>query len=240
MFNPQPAIHAVPLFDGRECLVIDDLLADPQAWVDTAARSRDAFVRPDQPYPGLEAVLPDAVQAALAEHFARHARTRLGGRRTLGVRARLSLATLQPHELEPRQWFCHRDSAGLPPDQCIVASVIYLFHDVRLGGTSFYRPRHSDAVTARLVHDAGALPRPDFEARYPEIAPGYQLDSNAWFDRVATVAARWNRAIFYDGSTFHSADLAAPERLVADPDRGRLTVNGFFTCRRQAARTTER
>lgn len=236
MFNPQARVRALPLFDGRECLVIDDLLADPQAWVDTASRARDAFVRPTQPYPGLEAVLPDAVQASLADHFASQVRARLGGRRTLGVRARLSLATLKPHELEPRQWFCHRDSAGLPPDQCIVASVLYLFHDEGLGGTSFYRPRRSDAETVRLVHDAGALSRADFEARYPEIAPGYQLDGNAWFDRVASVPARWNRAIFYDGSTFHSADLAAPDRLVADPVRGRLTVNGFFTCRRTADR----
>ncbi|MFM7970684.1 MAG: hypothetical protein ACKPCJ_00190 [Betaproteobacteria bacterium] len=29
--------------------------------------------------------------------------------------------------------------------------------------------------------------------------------------------------------------MADPSRLSADPERGRLSINGFFTCRRNAA-----
>jgi hypothetical protein len=62
--------------------------------------------------------------------------------------------------------------------------------------------------------------------------PHYLAESNSWFERVASVPARWNRCIFFDGFGFHSGDIPMPEKLSADPLTGRLTVNGFFTSRR--------
>ena len=56
-----------------------------------------------------------------------------------------------------------------------------------------------------------------------------------WFEKVGTVPPRWNRVIFYDGSLFHCSDIPEPGRLSPDPRQGRLTLNGFFTCRRRAA-----
>jgi uncharacterized protein DUF6445 len=42
----------------------------------------------------------------------------------------------------------------------------------------------------------------------------------------------WPRGrLFYNGGLFHSGDITAPARLSADPRTGRLTVNGFFSCR---------
>jgi hypothetical protein len=38
-----------------------------------------------------------------------------------------------------------------------------------------------------------------------------------------------------DGALLHTGDILAPERLSNDPATGRLTFNGFFTCRRNAA-----
>jgi hypothetical protein len=58
--------------------------------------------------------------------------------------------------------------------------------------------------------------------------------SNAYFERIAQVPATWNRAIFYDGGLFHSADVDQPVLLSSDPLRGRLTLNSFFTCSRKA------
>ncbi|MFY8123555.1 MAG: DUF6445 family protein [Silanimonas sp.] len=40
--------------------------------------------------------------------------------------------------------------------------------------------------------------------------------------------------IVYSGTVFHSGEIAHPERLSDDPAIGRLTINGFFTCRRRA------
>jgi hypothetical protein len=59
--------------------------------------------------------------------------------------------------------------------------------------------------------------------------------SNAFFEKVATVPARWNRMIFYTGTIFHSGEIVHPQLLSDDPRTGRLTLNGFFTCRRSVA-----
>ncbi len=41
--------------------------------------------------------------------------------------------------------------------------------------------------------------------------------------------------LFRDPELGGSGDIAAPDRLSADPRSGRLTLNGFFTCRRNLA-----
>jgi hypothetical protein len=45
---------------------------------------------------------------------------------------------------------------------------------------------------------------------------------------IRRVPARWNRAVFHDGSIFHSGDIqrSAPEKYLVGA--GRLTLNAFF------------
>jgi len=111
------------------------------------------------------------------------------------------------------------------------ASVLYLFHDPELGGTGFYVPTRSAADTGALFADARLAPPSAFATKYG-LSPGYMHGSNAWFQRIGGIAARWNRLIIYDGGMLHASDVIAPDRLSADPRSGRLTLNGFFTCRR--------
>jgi hypothetical protein len=66
-------------------------------------------------------------------------------------------------------------------------------------------------------------------------AAGYLTASNADFEQVCTIPARFNRAIFYDGEIFHAAQIGSPALLDADPARGRLTMNGFFRFRKRSA-----
>ena len=40
--------------------------------------------------------------------------------------------------------------------------------------------------------------------------------------------------IFYDGSMLHSGDIDSAGGLSSDPLTGRLTLNGFFTSKRNA------
>lgn len=155
-------------------------------------------------------------------------------RRTLGRTARLSLAVRQPAELHPQQWMCHVDRLDTGQGQLAVASVLYLFDDETLGGTGFYRPLRPFDEVMRMKQDANELSPAEFSARHG-LQPGYMTASNAWFEKIASVPARWNRLIFYSGTVFHSGDIAAPERLRDDPRTGRLTLNGFFTCRRNLA-----
>lgn len=232
MFNPRPEIRALPIGDGQHCYVIDDALRDPEALVELAVRERHRFAQaPFNAYPGLELRMPDAFSAQLDDFFRLHVRARFGARRVRRMYSRLSLVTLAPSQLSPPQWQCHRDRLQRVPDECVAASVLYLFHDPALGGTSFYRPRLSERETEQLMYDAVVLDAPRF-ARERGLAPGYMVDGNAYFERVLTVEAAWNRLIFYDGAVFHSGHITAPERMRDDPRTGRLTLNGFFTCTR--------
>ena len=235
LFNPRPSIQELMLGNGRACFVVDDALLDPEQVVRFALDHRDAFRQaPFNAYPGIELPMPPDVTARLDEFFMRHIRGRLNGRRTLRMNCRLSMVTLAPAELQARQWICHRDSQGVEPGQCIAASVLYLFKDSALGGTSFYAPKKSPDETALLIHDSSTAGNEAFAKKY-SIAPGYFSGSNDFFELIGAVPARWNRMIFYDGRIFHSGDIPAPERLSADPRQGRLTLNGFFTCTRKAA-----
>jgi Family of unknown function (DUF6445) len=233
MFNAAASISAVPLGNGRHCHIIDGALTEPDALVEWARRQ--SFTPPrGYPYPGLVLDAPPAVAQLMTEFFAQTVRGAMGVRRTLDSTTRLSLVTVPPDELEPRQWQCHRDRIAANPHEVLfAASVLYLFRDPALGGTSFYAPREQAAQTDRLIADSQALSAREFSARYG-LTPGYMAGSNAYFERIASVPPAWNRMIVYDGSLFHSADIDQPERMSADPARGRLTLNGFFTCKRNA------
>ena len=236
MFSPAPRIEAVPIAPGHEAFVIDNALVDPQRWVDLAAQHRSEFAMlGHNAYPGVELRMPDALSVRLEEFFARHIRARLGARRTLRHYSRLSLATRSPERLEPRQWICHRDRLDPAPDRCVAACVLYLFRDASLGGTAFFTPTRMSQDTALLIHESGTLAAAEFARKYG-ITPGYQTASNPWFEKTASIPALWNRLIFYDGgSVFHCSDITAPDRLSDDPANGRLTLNGFFVCRRAVA-----
>lgn len=232
-FHPEPRLRVVPLPHGGHCVVVDNALANPEGVRQWAAAQ--AFRPPTSfPYPGLVADAPGMLGERMADFFAEHARAPLGGRRTLRHEVRLSLLNMLPEELEPRLWQCHRDVVPADRSLLCAASVLYLFHEPALGGTSFYRPLRDPQEIDRMVKDSFELDGPTFSARYG-VEAGYMKGDNAYFERVAKVLAAWNRAIFYDGSLFHAPDVDRPELLSTDALRGRLTLNGFFACRRHAA-----
>lgn len=220
-------------FDDRHfCLVVDDALLDPDALVQFAADRRAQFNSVDfSYYPGTYLMAPAELTERLADYFRLHARRSFDARRCVETICRYSIVTLPPEELRPIQWVCHRDDVGLDEKLSMQASVLYLFRDPQLGGTGFYAPTRSAVDTGALFADARLASPADFATKYG-LSPGYMRDSNDWFRRIGGVAAKWNRLIFYDGGVLHASDIAAPERLSADPRSGRLTLNGFFKCRR--------
>ena len=235
MFNAHPRIDAVTFAPGREVLVIDDVLADPQALVDRAVARRTAFLEsPHNAYPGPELRFDDAEATPLAAFFDEQLRGRLGARRTLRRYARLSMATRAAEALEPRQWIAHRDRLDDAPDRLVAACVLYLFRDERLGGTAFFAPKCDARDTAIAVHESGVLDGATFANRY-RVTPGYPHADNDIFAKVLDIPARWNRLVVYDGGTlFHGSAINRPDLLRDDPRTGRLTLNGFFVCRAKA------
>ena len=218
--------------DRRFCLVIDDALLDPDELVQFAADRRAEFTSVDfSYYPGIYLMAPADLTERLTDYFRLYARRRFDARRCVQTICRYSMVTLPPQALRPIQWICHRDDVGLEAGLSMPASVLYLFHDPALGGTGFYAPARSAADTGALFADARLSSPSDFASKYG-LSPGYMHESNAWFRRIGAVAAKWNRLIIYDGGMLHGSDISAPERLSADPRTGRLTLNGFFTCRR--------
>jgi hypothetical protein len=238
VFNPTPKIQCIPIGTGQSCFVIDDFLLKPQLLVDGAVRFRDAFaMAKHNAFPGLEMLMPDAFSSQLNDFFIQHIRHLLGARRTLSLYSRLSMVTLQPHELSPYQRLCHRDHFSPDSSKCYGAAVLYLFDDPSLGGTSFYAPKIPEAEVQRLYSMESEwrnMSNQDF-TQLLDAEPDYLTTSNAYFELICTIPAAWNRVIFYDGGIFHSAHITTPERLAADPTQGRLTLNAFFTCRRAAA-----
>lgn len=234
VFNPQARIDRVPLANGSTCYVVDDALLEPERFVAWTAARSDAFRRIDfSAYPGNYLMASASVNDALREFFIHRMRSLFDARRLLQMHCRLSMVTLAPESLRPYQWLCHSDNFNLDRAFSIQASVLYLFKDQSLGGTSFYEPTGSPADTSQLFADSTALSGEAFTRRYG-IQPGYIHASNSYFTQIGSVPARWNRMIFYDGSMLHSGDIASPEKLGTDPSSGRLTFNGFFTCRRHA------
>jgi hypothetical protein len=234
-FNPRPRLEQLRLPNGRSCLIIDEALLDPEHLLEFAAAQPEAFQPVDfNAYPGNYLLAPNGLTQALHDFFVQHVRRSFDARRVLSVHCRLSMVTLPPRTLRPYQWICHSDGQNIDPRQSLQASVLYLFKDEGLGGTSFYEPARSPAETAQFMLDATRLSTPEFSRRYG-LEPGYITASNDWFTHIGRVAAKWNRIIFYDGAMLHSGDIFAPEKLSPDPRAGRLTLNGFFTSKRQAA-----
>lgn len=234
MFNPDPRVQAVAITPRQTCYVIDDALAEPQRWVDYAVTHHDDFRDvADNAFPGPELHAPQPVLEAFATFFNTHVRQPLGARRLLHAALRMSMTTRAPQHLRPAQWICHVDAMGMQPGQMIGACVLYLFDRPALGGTAFYMPTRPLRETMALVQASSQLTPERFAADYG-ITPGYMTDSNAWFRKVSSIPARFNRLIFYSGTVLHSGEILNPQLLDPDPRKGRLTINGFFTCTRRA------
>ncbi|RVU49695.1 DUF6445 family protein [Rubrivivax rivuli] len=235
MFNPRPRIERVSVGGVHDVWVVDDVLLDPEALRERAIAGRASFrAAPFNAYPGLEWQQGPDIDGPLSDFFMLHLRQRLGARRTQSMYSRLSLATLQPAQLRPLQRLCHRDRFGTTAEQTVAACTLYLFHDAALGGTSFYLPRRPIEDINADIRRWAAMDDAAFTAEIGA-PPGYIGASNAHFELAAVVPAAYNRAVFYDGGHFHSSHITQPEKLSADPAQGRLTLNGFFICRRAAA-----
>jgi|SRR5450432_2121186 Family of unknown function (DUF6445) len=235
MFNPNPQLQIIQFDHRHRCIVVDDALIAPQKLRQFAVAQRSAFRPVDfNAYPGVYLPVSQELAAGLDAFFRQYVRSLFDARRLLQMHVRFSMVTLPPDALRPYQWLCHSDNNGVAPQESIQASVLYLFDDENLGGTSFYEAIRPADEMAVLFNDATRLSGDAFTERYG-IKPGYMLGSNRYFARVGGIPAKWNRMIFYDGSLLHSGDILAPEKLSGDPAAGRLTLNGFFTCSRSAA-----
>ncbi|MCY4757261.1 DUF6445 family protein [Pelomonas aquatica] len=222
-----PDVRSVQV-GGHAVVFIDDFLADPQALADAACRARFepcAGFDEKRGYPGLRAPVPPAYSECLTALLDPLIRINFGVPDALALKktpCAFSLTTVAPGDLGPLQRVPHFD-ASTPH---YMAALLYLC-DEQQGGTAFYRHRATglQQITADGRERYG-------DAVYAELdrqpAPArYFADSDARFELLGVMRARFNRLVVYRGSLLHSA-IVNPRRLSADPRAGRLTVNSFY------------
>ena len=227
IFTPHPDFAVRKSSIGREqapLLVIDNVLANPEQLVDLAAAKR--FVDDATHFPGIRAKAPLSYQQFVLEQmralFDEAFGAQTGTRRFTACH--FSLVTTPPEELSHLQCIPHIDS--MSGDE--LAFVHYLF-ERDLGGTAFYRHRHTgfEVITpAREAeyfrHTAAEQAGPDKPQR------GYIDASTALYEQTHSEAGVFNRMLVYRRNSLHSGSFVLPQALDPNPRTGRLTLNGFI------------
>ena len=205
-------------------LVIDNLLADPENLVELAAGK--LFGDDNTHYPGSRAKAPLSYQQFVLDQF-RGLFGEVFGLPAAQLRftsCHFSLSTLPPEMLYHLQCIPHIDS--LRGNQ--LAFVHYLFKR-DLGGTAFYRHRHTGFEVITPEREAAYFQRVAEEKTGPDKPPrGYIDASTALYERIHAEAGVFNRMLVYRRNSLHSGSIAAPLAIDANPRTGRLTLNGFI------------
>ena len=209
--------------ERQPVIVIDDVLAEPEAW--RARAGRLAYRRIGPHYPGLRApVAQDAADAMRGELEPLLASTFDLDPVPPVFECYFSLVTTAPEALAPIQRLPHVD--GLEPTR--IAILIFL-SGTEMGGTAFYRQRATGFETLdpeRFPRFEAALRAGVAEHGLPP--PGYIAGDTPLYEKIASYDARPNRALIYRSRALHCAEIAEGAALTASPEDGRLTINSFL------------
>ncbi|WP_019516415.1 DUF6445 family protein [Sphingomonas sp. Mn802worker] len=214
--------------ENQPVVVIDAFVSDPHGLREDA--SFLSFSQIGEHYPGIRAVVPEAMLRPIVAALAPVVRDVFGLGDLSVVDSFYSLVTTPPDALAPIQRLPHFDEVS--PTR--LALLHYLADDGErsdedIGGTAFFRQRstgYESVDAARLPAYRAALA--DDLAAHGIPNAGYIGGDSPMFERVARHTGRFNRAILYRSNTLHCADIPAGMPLSADPFNGRLTVNTFL------------
>ncbi len=202
--------------------IVDGFHPDPDALRGHAASL--SFTAGRNHYPGIRAPLPDDYFRQVRVPLMAVLREVFGAARIDLLDASYAIVTTPPAQLESTQRLPHVDAT----EAGRIALVHYLSPEGG-DGTAFFRHR----TTGFERVDAGRAP--DYYARlnaelveHGPPPPAYIDRSTPLFERVATVEARYNRAVIYRSALLHSGAIAAGAPLSPDPATGRLTVTAFL------------
>jgi hypothetical protein len=228
--NPAPLLRTEHVGRDREpVLILDDLMRNPGALVDYAARevAYDPAWGPTDGFPGIRAPAPlnyvrsvvQALDPLVVRTFG------LGAVKLARAECSFSVVTQAPGDLAPRQRIPHVDTA----DGLQFAFLHYLC-DPRFGGTAFYRHRATgfEVITPeRWDHWEETRARELAEAP-PQ---GYIRGDDAHYEQIGAVDARFDRMVIYRSRLLHSGRIAPDVPLSPSPRHGRLSANIFVNYR---------
>jgi len=209
--------------DQIKIVRVPRVFESPEAIVDGAATHQFAHINPH--YPGVRAEVGQSLLPALCQAVSELAAKHLGYARTSWIgQAWYSIVTHQPAQLTPIQRLPHFD--GFDPDQ--LAIMIYL-NQTGHGGTGFYRQKSTGFETVTESRFPEYKTHLENGVRQTGLPPArYISDGAPHFDRIADFGAAFNSMIVYPGIALHSGVIDNDLPLPANPQTGRLTINGFF------------
>ena len=226
LFAPHPQLQARVDVIGRAkapVLVVDQLVADPDALVAEAELTFSRGRRDRASFPGIVTAGDQTFARSMVGHlmpmlckvFGVSGRVQTGG-------FDFQLMTSPPDTLSPRQTRPHFDVTDLR----VVASVLFLCRPPYLG-TAFYR---HNATGFEVISPGRAIA---YEAIQTELderhSPrGYMNGDTPDFTEIARYEVAYNRMILFSAASLHSGLAAADQGLSADPREGRLTANLFL------------
>jgi hypothetical protein len=224
VYAVNPWRHVRVLSIGREkspLVCVDDFLTNADELV---ACSREVdFIEIGSSYPGVRAPAPGVYVSAVIAAVAPIVRDAFGSGPAADLElCAFSMVTTAPSKLKIAQRIPHFDGAELSR----FAFIHYLCSS-EFGGTSFYRHRATgfECVTPQRLPEYRKCIMEQLAAHEPEAE--YPGATSPLFEQIHSVPAQYNRLVIYKGNALHSGDISARMRLVEDPLRGRLTVNGF-------------
>lgn len=228
-FNPDASVtvHYVGA-EKTPVIIIDDLLAYPEAMVELACQPAEFVENSQDFYPGKRKTAPHAYSEHLKRQYADLIRSHYQIEPTSQPNCLLSAFSLtmtKPQYLRPIQMLPHFDS----PLSEQFAVVHYLFRGPQ-GGTSLYRHRETgfESITHPRLSQYGQRLKQQAYGMHLHHAPAYTNGSGPLFERIHSIEAKFNRAVIYPSNCLHSADISSTAELPDDPRTGRLTLNNFI------------
>ncbi len=205
--------------------VVDDFVPQAQSLIEYAIQ-RGEVSEAAGLYPGLRSPAPEAyavyVQEKVTELIQQSLRQKAG---FVATEAFFSLVALTPEQLKVPQRLPHFDRPR-PQDYAVVHYLCKGEH----GGTGFYRHRSSGFEYIDTSRHDRYLQLLDSElAGSSSLPTGYINGDNQWFERIASVDAKFNRAVIYRCSSLHSGNIPGNYQANYDPYAGRFTLTSFLT-----------
>lgn len=227
--NPEMKIETIHVGNELEPIVIvDNLLKFPEALIQLAETGYPFQKDVKDFYPGIRKPLVPVYAEHIYRHLMETLWTFFSSKATMNIKllsSVLSLTTTSPKDLRPIQSVPHFDSFLANN----IAGVHYLC-DAHFGGTSFYRHNSTGFETIdaqRIQQYAPTLKREVMQSSTESF--NYINGDTDIFTRIASIDAKFNRAIFYRSNILHSGNIQTNAGLSENPRTGRLTANTLIS-----------
>ncbi|MGO2010583.1 DUF6445 family protein [Pseudoalteromonas sp.] len=227
--NPSYKVTSIKINDiNEDILIVDDFIKDVEPIMHFAKQY--AYLHPvgsdGTLYPGKRDDMPEPYFKVFIELINNLLEKKLLNTDDKNIylhKAKLSLVTLKPEELNTLQKMPHVDST----DDKTFAAVHYLVGS-EFGGTAIYRyvPFNLIKITKdkeHLVHEMIEQVKNN-----PIQHQSYLSDNTCLFEKVVNVNAKLNRVVLYRSNLLHSANLKDKKNHLDNISLGRLSIASFF------------